>query len=71
MTLHVEVTFRDGYTSLHCDDLPGLNIFGDHPEKVMADFIPMWRKLHEFAPKQVMPIPTPKGEWIARKPARK
>jgi hypothetical protein len=42
---------------LSCDDLPGLLLWSDDPAKLMADFIPAWKKMHEIAPNQVMPIP--------------
>lgn len=71
MIIEINLKFKDGYCSLHCDDLPGLNLFGDHPEKVLADFIPAWRKLHEISPKQVMPVPVPNGEWPTKKRKRK
>ncbi len=57
MILELQLKFKDGFCSLHCDDLPGLNLFGPSPEKVLADFVPAWHKMHEVAPHQVMPVP--------------
>lgn len=56
MKIELTITIRDGFWVLSSDDLPGLNLMGE-PEKLMADFIPAWRKLHEIAPHQVMPVP--------------
>ena len=56
MKIELTLTIRDGFWMLSSDDLPGLNLMGE-PEGLMADFIPAWRKLHEIAPNQVMPVP--------------
>lgn len=43
MKIELTLTIRDGFWMLSSDDLPGLNLMGE-PTKLMADFIPAWRK---------------------------
>lgn len=55
MILEIKLHIREGFWMVSCDDLPGLNLCGD--ENVLTDFVGAWRKMHEVAPTQVMPVP--------------
>lgn len=57
MIIDLKLHARNGVWMLTSDDLPGLNVCGLNPESVMADFVPIWEKMHEVAPKQVMRVP--------------
>jgi hypothetical protein len=61
MILELQLHFREHSVSLRCDDLPGLCLWSDSPDKIMADFMAAWRKMHEIAPHQVMPVPKTSG----------
>ena len=56
MIIKLRLKFRPNWCSLTSNDLPGLLLCGELNE-VLADFVKSWKKLHDVAPHQVMPVP--------------
>lgn len=65
MIIELKLRLQDGCATIHSDDLPGLHVFGTSLEDVMADFPNIWRKMHEIAPTQVMPVPKCHGDSMS------